>query len=1161
MLTLYYVSATFLQSWRINKICQKISEQLSQQATIAFYVLPQNRDEGFYSRLATSEMCQNRQIARVTEILWLHDNNRGCCLMPLQSIPTSAWITFPDAPGLRPFHFGKSPESLQRSLSLDRHGAGLIRLLLETETTPCYDDRVWQQDVVRIENYGKLIAWKIDSHLAVLIETDIEHFTKLLIDTFLQNNLFINDHLPLLRIESVRNDGVPQPYSLLCSHLRKPARSMEECKPDEWSKHLDDLRAVSVLANQAIEYASNKTKTEHKTSSSASAGNSPIKPDLIPQEKRTESGIKNDKESPKKPQATSADSKKLDAGAEKVKQDIKPRTEMVDGGANKENLPSKDASEKLIKAEQAKQNETTTSSPKVVDPQLAKKSSETLEKAASPSKLRAKPTEIKKPGVTDAGRFKTAKTSSEALIEAESKKSSELEKIAASERSKSKSPTKPEEKVSEKKPSSTKEVKQSQKIDHIESPQKHAEKSSEIPKDGGSKQMSTPNKSESTKATASLPKVDIPTTTISATTSDQTQQKSINTIAAATPSLPSTATAIASASPIKDNAKRPSLKRHKDSIKECKPLNVLVYAETATARESAINILKEILAENTYTIYPMTQQQVEQKHWLNSTALLVVCGSVSNTMGELFVDYFLHGGKVLSLCSDVLHFILPTYRTAEVREHELVQFSYDKWQKVKMMHHIFCYQPSPVKKNFSTDSDDSAYGTNRKPSIELKDLKGHLHQLDVKVLGTEETWNTPSLLLATNQRSGGSAVFSQVHLEINPSEFESDEIKYAILKENDKIRHEIFSDLLKKHLSLNVKSEKVVAGGDVSASGPKCVYKKAYFLGKHEAKFDLLQKLKDKCGSDNAISTPNLMMKFCGPDDKLPNVNSNILPILIHSCPEDFSTVEYFDKLKTLYVGRLVIYAPVVSSSQHVITDLELSNGIAVIPRQQTSGVGRSNNQWLSPLGCAMFSIQLHISLNSALGKRLPLVQHIVGAAMANVLKSHEQYKVLNIGLKWPNDTYANGVTKIGGLVVKTTLIGTNAIVNIGCGINLDNGKPTICINDMIREYNHTNQKQLPPLKYEEFLAMIFNEIERLLELVQQGDFDKFYQIYYNLWLHGDQSITICDQDGSKKEAKVAGIDEYGYLEVMLANGTKEVVHPDGNSFDMLKGLIVPKFN
>lgn len=52
-------------------------------------------------------------------------------------------------------------------------------------------------------------------------------------------------------------------------------------------------------------------------------------------------------------------------------------------------------------------------------------------------------------------------------------------------------------------------------------------------------------------------------------------------------------------------------------------------------------------------------------------------------------------------------------------------------------------------------------------SIELKDLKGDLHQLDVKVLGTEETWNTPSLLLANNKKSGGTAVFSQVSLNHN----------------------------------------------------------------------------------------------------------------------------------------------------------------------------------------------------------------------------------------------------------------------------------------------------------------------------------------------------------------------------------------------------------
>lgn len=48
-------------------------------------------------------------------------------------------------------------------------------------------------------------------------------------------------------------------------------------------------------------------------------------------------------------------------------------------------------------------------------------------------------------------------------------------------------------------------------------------------------------------------------------------------------------------------------------------------------------------------------------------------------------------------------------------------------------------------------------------SVELKDLRGDIHQLHVNVLGTEETWNTPSLILATDTHSNGVAVFSQVN--------------------------------------------------------------------------------------------------------------------------------------------------------------------------------------------------------------------------------------------------------------------------------------------------------------------------------------------------------------------------------------------------------------
>lgn len=67
-------------------------------------------------------------------------------------------------------------------------------------------------------------------------------------------------------------------------------------------------------------------------------------------------------------------------------------------------------------------------------------------------------------------------------------------------------------------------------------------------------------------------------------------------------------------------------------------------------------------------------------------------------------------------------------------------------------------------------------------------------------------------------------------MEINPNEFESDESKFFVLKQNDNIRHEIFADLLKNHLSLSVQSNKPTANG----SGPKVVFQNAYFLGRHE---------------------------------------------------------------------------------------------------------------------------------------------------------------------------------------------------------------------------------------------------------------------------------------------------------------------------------------
>lgn len=337
--------------------------------------------------------------------------------------------------------------------------------------------------------------------------------------------------------------------------MRKPIRHNQNLTSEEWSKHLEDLRALSVLANQATEYVYNKNKTEGKTGV--------IKPDLIPLEKRGSLAGegKKSKESPKK----SDSPKKLQQDVSKVDNLERITKELTTKTSPEKSKVSKDT-DKFIKSEQlstaAKQTgtgATTTASTSAADNAI----SSSPKSHQSPSKTRTKPTDIKKPGAVNTGRLKT--TTAAAIAEP-----SELEKLAAVRAAeKSKSPT---SKVNDK--TETKST---------------AFKSNEETTTSTSKDIE--NTSVNLEENKQIISTSTATVLAAATSTTSTNKNTLASAApAASPSAPSA---------VKDNAKRPSLKRHKDSLTECKPLNVLVYAETTTAKESAVNTLKEILADNT----------------------------------------------------------------------------------------------------------------------------------------------------------------------------------------------------------------------------------------------------------------------------------------------------------------------------------------------------------------------------------------------------------------------------------------------------------------------------------------------------------------------------------------------------------------------------------
>lgn len=248
------------------------------------------------------------------------------------------------------------------------------------------------------------------------------------------------------------------------------------------------------------------------------------------------------------------------------------------------------------------------------------------------------------------------------------------------------------------------------------------------------------------------------------------------------------------------SSKYSTLSRKKRNSDGAKPPNVLVYSESNDSRANIMATVKRLLHPDRYTVYELKTEQLKTSYWFDSTTLLIVCGQASPQVGAILMEYFLCGGKMLCLCSDVLNMVLPIYRTAEVRESELVHFSYGRWHKIQLMHHIFCYHPSPIKKHFSLETDERfdepAAAAAAQPyvsadgpaadlvddvfsdeadvvccrlltcpgSIDFKDLRGDIHRLVVKVLGSEETWNTPSLILATDTCCAGIALFSQVSI-------------------------------------------------------------------------------------------------------------------------------------------------------------------------------------------------------------------------------------------------------------------------------------------------------------------------------------------------------------------------------------------------------------
>jgi len=132
--------------------------------------------------------------------------------------------------------------------------------------------------------------------------------------------------------------------------------------------------------------------------------------------------------------------------------------------------------------------------------------------------------------------------------------------------------------------------------------------------------------------------------------------------------------------------------------------------------------------------------------------------------------------------------------------------------------------------------------------------------------------------------------------------------------------------------------------------------------------------------------------------------------------------------------------------------------------------------------------------------------------------------------------------------------------------VNTTNPNPTTSINHLIRYHNKITGKNLPLFSQETLLAQILFKFEEFHKQFLGGNgrgFAQFEDMYYKRWLHSDALVTLTTMTPHKR-VRIKGItSDYGLLRTVAVDGQgRDIVgeeyrlQPDGNSFDMLKGLI-----
>ncbi|KAM5179725.1 biotin--protein ligase isoform 1-T2 [Mantella aurantiaca] len=562
-----------------------------------------------------------------------------------------------------------------------------------------------------------------------------------------------------------------------------------------------------------------------------------------------------------------------------------------------------------------------------------------------------------------------------------------------------------------------------------------------------------------------------------------------------------------------------------------KPPNVLVYGSPSCPErfDQIRSVLLHCFDACRYVVYPLPEEQAISAPWMDNCLLLLLAGEepVPSSVHQRITAYLEKGGKVLGLASSFTLGNVVLKKKPELLG-SVQDLVFDGPNGNQICLHVlaggFVYEEGLVE------------------SCDQADEWGRLNNDCQDLMVVRQAYGD----------NGGEAVLCQVRLDVAPeSLMEHNKETFDSLKLSNPQRHEVLTQIL---ISLGLECE--------VSSCPSLT--PVYLLSAHKDNHpDVLQWLKSKA-KDGLVKSSKLSLKvFESPHYDI-DVTPSLAPLITGEedflC-EDFSLKKYREDLRTDTLGKVVLFSEVTTTTFNLLDGLMFHQpeemGLIAIAARQTQGKGRGGNVWLSPKGCALMTLHVSISLSSPLGQRIAFIQHLMSLAVVEAVRSLPGYEDIELKVKWPNDIYYGNMMKLGGVLVNSTLMGNTFHILIGCGFNVSNSNPTICINDLISEHNKRYKTNIEPLRVDTLIARSVTALEALINTFQLIGPNGVLPMYYKYWVHSGQQVRLGGEDGPM--AWIVGLDDSGFLQVLQEGKEIMTVHPDGNSFDMIRNLIIPK--